>query len=73
MVAREDSKFGDSARRPERPSYDALVDHNTNSHSNSGEIELKRVAGKNHNSEEIDSSSEIKRLSRIFIRESLKK
>ena len=34
---RDDSEFGNSARRPESPGYDTLVDHNTNSHSNSGE------------------------------------
>ena len=29
---REGSELGNSTRRPESTSYDALVDHNTNSH-----------------------------------------
>ena len=28
LFEREDSEFGNSARRPESPSYDSLVDHN---------------------------------------------
>ena len=61
---REDSEFGNSASRPEIPSYVALVDHNTNSHSNSGENEIRRFLGNGQNSGEIDSSNEINRLSR---------
>ena len=61
--AKEDSEFGNSARRTESPSYDAAVDHNTNSHSNSGENEIRRFARNGRNSGEVDSSSEINRLS----------
>ena len=50
------------ARRPDSPSYDALVDHITNSHSDSGENEI-RFAGNGHNPRKIDSSSEMNRLS----------
>ena len=59
---REDSDFGNSARRPESPSYDALADHNTNSHSNSGENEIEKFAGKGHNSRKVYFRSEINRL-----------
>ena len=31
---RDDREFGNSVRRPESPSYEALVDHNSNDHSN---------------------------------------
>ena len=34
---REDIEYGNSVRRLESPSNDALVDHNSNTHSNSGE------------------------------------
>ena len=60
---REHSEFGNSPGRPECPSYHALVDHDTNSHSNSGENEIRRFAGNGHISWEIDSSSEINMLS----------
>ena len=63
---REASEFGNSARRPESLSYDALVDHNTNSHSNVGENEIRRFAGNDHDSREVDSSSEINRLSGVL-------
>ena len=38
---REESEFGNTTRRPESPSYDAIVDHNTNSHSNSIQVKMK--------------------------------
>ena len=60
---REDSEFGDSARRPESPSYNALVDHNTISHPNSAQNDIKRFAGNGHNSRNMDPISEINRLS----------
>ena len=60
---REDSELGNSARRPESPNYDALVDHNTSSHSNSGANEIRRFAGNGQSSGEIDSSSVIIMLS----------
>ena len=31
---REDSEIGNSVKRPESPSYDVLIDHNSNCHSN---------------------------------------
>ena len=42
--------------------YDALVGHNTNSHSNSRENEIRHFIRYSHNSGEIDTSSEINRL-----------
>ena len=60
---RKDSEFGNSARRLECPNYDALIDNNTNSHTNFGENAIRRFAGKVQDSGEIDSSSEINRLS----------
>ena len=62
LFEREDSEFGYSARRPESPIYDALVDHSTNSHSNSGANEIRRFAGNGQNSGAIDSSSVMYRL-----------
>ena len=47
---REDSEFVNLARRSENPSYDALVDHNTNSHSNARENEIRRFARNLHDS-----------------------
>ena len=44
----EDSEFGNSARWHEISSYNAIVDHNTNSYSISGEI--RRFAGNGHSS-----------------------
>ena len=62
-IQRQDNEFGNLARRPESPTYDVLVYHNNNSHSNSGENEIRRLTGNGHNSGEIDSSGEINRLS----------
>ena len=41
----EDRHYGKSARRPERPSYDTLVDHYCNSYSNTRENGIKGFAG----------------------------
>ena len=61
---REESDFCNSVRKPESPSCNTLVNHDVNSHSNSREDEInKGYAGYGHNSGEIHSSSEIKRLS----------
>ena len=35
LFERENIEFGISVRRPESTRYDALLDHNSNSHSNS--------------------------------------
>ena len=59
MFGREDIEFGNSARRPKSPSYDALVDHK----SIAGENEIRIFAGKSLESREIDSSIKINRLS----------
>ena len=40
LLEKQYSEFGNSVRRLESPSYDALVDHNSNSHSNSEENEI---------------------------------
>ena len=45
------------------PDMTLQVDHSTIFNSNSGENETRIFAGNDHNSEEIDSSSELNRLS----------
>ena len=60
---REDSELRNSARRPKSPCCEPLVGHNINSHSNFGENEIRHFAGNCHNLGEIDSSTEIERLS----------
>ena len=59
----EESELSNSVRRPESPSYNALVNHDVNSHSNSREDEISVFAGNGQNLREVDSSSEINRLS----------
>ena len=59
----EVSDFGNSVRRPERSSYNTLVNHDANSHSNFREDEIRGYAGNDRNSGKVDSSSEINRLS----------
>ena len=61
---REDGDFGDSVRRPDSPSYDALIDRNSNSHSNSKKNEIRGIAGNGQLSCEISSGNELNRLSR---------
>ena len=53
----------EAIRRPESSSYNALTNHDSNSHSNSRENEIKGFAGNGHNSREAVSNSEINRLS----------
>ena len=60
---REDSEFRNSASRLKIPNYDALLDRNTKSRTNSSENEIRLFAGNCHNSAEIGSSSKINRLS----------
>ena len=60
---RENSEIRNSIRRPDSPSYDALIDQNSNTLSMSREIEIMGFAGNGGNSGEIDSSSELNRLS----------
>ena len=62
-VETEESEFSNSVRRPESPTYDALVNHGTMSHTNAKEDEIKGYTGKGHNSREVDSSSEFNKLS----------
>ena len=50
-------------RRPESPSYNALVKHDVNSHSKSREDEIRGDSGNGQRLREINSSSEINRLS----------
>ena len=54
---KEDSEYGNSVRRPESRSYDALIDHNSNNHSNSRMNETKGFAGNRQMSGEINSSN----------------
>ena len=51
-LEREESEFRNSVRRPESPSYNALANHDVNSHSNSIEEETRGYAGNGHNSRE---------------------
>ena len=62
-LEREESEFSNSVRRPESPSYNALANHDVNSHTNSREDEIRCYAENCHNSREVDSSSEINKLS----------
>ena len=62
-LEREESEFSNSIGRPESPSYNALVNHDVNSHSNSREDKIKDYAGNGQNSREVDSSSELNTLS----------
>ena len=59
----EVSELNNSVRRPESPSYNAMVYHDVNSHSNSREDEIRGYAGNGQNSREVDFSSETNRLS----------
>ena len=56
-LEREESDFSNSVRRPESLCYNALVNHDVNSHSNSREDEIRGYAEDGHNSREVDSSS----------------
>ena len=51
------NEFGNSLRGPESPNFDALVDRNSNSNSNSTEHEIRGFAGNGQSSGGIDSSS----------------
>ena len=44
-LEREESELSNSVRRPESPSWNALVNHDVNSHSNSREDENRVYAG----------------------------
>ena len=62
-LERDESEFSNSVRRPESPSYNTLANHDVNFHSNSRDNEIRGYAGSGQNSGEVDSSSEINRLS----------
>ena len=62
-LERQERELSNSVCRPESPSYNALVNHDVNSHFNSREDEIRGYARIGQNSREVDSSSEIKRLS----------
>ena len=62
-LEREESEFSNSVRRTESPSYNALVNHDVKFHSISGEDVIRGHAGNGQESREVDSSSEINRLS----------
>ena len=59
----DDSEFGNSVRTSEMPSYDTILDHNSNSHSNSREHEKKGFAGNGKISGGMNLSNELNRLS----------
>ena len=56
---KEDSEYGNSVRRPESRSFDALIDHNSNNQSNSrmNENGTKEFADNRQMSGEIKSSN----------------
>ena len=56
---REDREVGNSVKKPESPSYDALIDHNYNSDTKSRENEMRGFAG---NTTGVDSASDLNRL-----------
>ena len=59
----EESEFSNSVRKPENLSYNALANHDVNSHSNSRDDEIWSYVGNGQNSREVDCSSEMNRLS----------
>ena len=65
---KEDSEYGNSVRSPESPSYDALIDHNSKSHSNSRDNEIRDFTSNGQNNAEIDSGSYFNRLSVVLNR-----
>ena len=58
-----ESELSNSVRRPDSPSYIALTNLDSNTHSYSRENEIRYFAGKGQSSREADSYSEIVRLS----------
>ena len=44
-LKREESEFSNSVRRPESPSYNAMVNHDVSSHFNSREDEIRGYVG----------------------------
>ena len=59
----EESELSNSVRSPERPSYNAISNHDLNSHSNSRENASRDFTVNGQNSREVDSNSEINSLS----------
>ena len=62
-LEREESNFSNSVHRPECPRYNALVNHDVSSHSNSREDKIRGYTRNSRVSREVDSSSEINRMS----------
>ena len=61
-LEREESGSSKLGRRPECPSYSALINQNVQSHSNSREPEHKSYARNGHSVRESDSNSGFNRL-----------
>ena len=59
----EESEISGHGRRPESSSYDTLLNQNKNSHPHCHETEIRTYAQGGHNSREVDSGSELNRLS----------
>ena len=59
---REESEFSNSVEKPESPSFNALVNNEFNSLSNSRNNEVRCFVSHGHNSGVTESSSEINRL-----------
>ena len=60
---RDEGEISNHDRRPESPSYDTLLNQNSNSPLNSHEAQIRTYAQKGQTSRDADSSSEFNRLS----------
>ena len=59
----EASEYGNHGKRPESPSYDTLLNQDSNSQPHSHETEIRTYVQNGHSSREVDSASEFNRLS----------
>ena len=62
-LERNESEVSNYGRRPESPSYDTLLNQNSNFHPNSHESEIRTYAQNGRSSRKTDSGSELNRLS----------
>ena len=60
---RDESDISNHGRRPENPSYDTLLNQNSNSHLNSNEAEFRIYAQNGQSPRDADSDIEFNRLS----------
>ena len=62
-LERDDGEISNYGRRPESPTFDTLLNQESNSHPNSHEVEIKTCAQNGQSSREIDPGSKLNRLS----------